>query len=278
MTIRSLDIGVQFSRHADALLKSAAEGKATHASGNIAESGKPLEDQFRLLFGEALPKTIGVFQGYFFDANMSLSNQIDVLFCEMAETLYLPPSAGLGQRYVPYSSVRAIVQVKNSFRDLDKALAQSADAISYWRAMKQADSDFSSTDAVAAEPISIVVIGLDGSEGEARKILKKAPIPLPAYVFLIEKGLLYGKDSSLRHVTDCKAAEFSQQGNGGPLSLFEMPPGSSSTSGRLLMWIFFAVLRHVKPKSLSHAFGVFVRKMENELSLQHSDMPAITSE
>lgn len=270
---RTLDIEAQFRRHATSLVNAAEDGKETHHTANIAESGGPLEATVMKLFAQALPSTFDTFSGYFFDTRLELSAQCDLLLCDESEILRLPPSDKLTQKYVPYNCVRVIGQIKNSFSGLKNALEQASVAISAWRSMRAAE-EFSSAEVVPQEPLAVVVIGLGGTEAELRAILEAGPKPRPAYVLLVESGLLYGPDSNLRHFTDLDEAVFRNQRNGVPLCLMESKGQPKNDAGRLLMWLFFALLAHASARRTS-AFDSLLKTAEREFPVTFGSLPAI---
>jgi hypothetical protein len=272
---KSLDIESQFSDHVKALLSAVDAGRRVHATANIAESGKPLEEHFRRLFSAALPPTISVSPGYFFNSTLDVSGQVDALFCDRSEMLQLPPAEGLDQRYVPYNCVRAMVQVKNGASCLHDAMRQIGDSIHSWREMRRRDGEFAPVSDDQSEPLALVIIGREGSESEVRKILAEAPGPQPAYVLLLEQGLLYGKDTVFRQVTDLEDANFSSQGNGGPLALLEANSDTGDIGGRLLMWVFFAVLYFLKPAGSGRAFQALIKRVELDLGVRYSKLAGI---
>jgi hypothetical protein len=267
---RKLDIEYQFRAHAQHLLSKVDAGKKVHSTANIAESGSPLEMSVRRLFAEALPESITVAPGYFFNGELSLSMQIDALFCDRSEMLYLPPTDELAQRYIPYNSVRAMAQVKNSAGNLKGALKQIASALSSWRAMRKGDSAIAPPSGELAEPLAVVIIGRGGSKSKVRKVLKASKQPLPAYVLLLEKGLLYGKDSTLRFVTDLKSVSFAAQGNDGPLTLLEVDGNAKAKAGKLLMWVFFALFFHLKSARAGLTFEALLKKVEMDFRVRYA--------
>ncbi|WP_325090324.1 DUF6602 domain-containing protein [Burkholderia contaminans] len=237
--VRMLDVHDQFATHAEALVKAAKVGAQIHVSGNIAESGGPLETAFRNLFGYALPSTFLTTAGYFFGHEFELSGQVDFLLCDETDVLKLPPQEGMVTGYVPYRSVKVMGQLKNSSRNLKEALDQTASALAIWKRM--ADRHPSTS---RKEPLALVVIGKGGTDRQVRKTLASFQGRFPAYILLVEKGLLYGpRKNSL--VFDDDAAFYTNQGNGGPLVLLEAATPPKNDSGRMLMWLFFAVLSHV---------------------------------
>lgn len=224
---------------------------------------------------ESLPHTFEVAPGYFFNSQLDLSGQVDALLCDRSRVLQLPPGDGLEQRYVPYHSVRAMFQIKNGAQGLKEAVEQSASAILAWRRMKQGDAELSSFDETPSEPISLVVIGCEGKDEDVREILRASRGPLPALVLLIEKGLLYGNDSPLRHVTDIGTATLFGQKNGASLSLLKPLGAADSVPGRLLMWVFFSVLSHINATDRSQTFKALTRKIDLDFPLAYSDEESI---
>jgi hypothetical protein len=169
-----------------------------------------------------------------------------------------------------------MVQVKNGAGGLQEALRQTADAIASWRAMSKADNEMAPSSGEPIEPLGIVIIGREGSESKAREILGQCPGPMPAYVLLAEQGLLYGKMSVFSRLTDMKNAAFAEQGNGGPLSLLEVDGTSRDVAGTLLMWVFFAVLFHLKAMRPDRTFDALIQKIQLDFPLRHSKLPDIT--
>nr|WP_295078335.1 DUF6602 domain-containing protein [uncultured Roseateles sp.] len=268
-----LAIDEQFKRHAANLVGAVSIGLDIHRAGNIAESGDPLEISFRRLFSQALPNTFETCTGFFFDSALQLSNQCDLLICDQTEILRLPPADGLAQKYVPYNCVRVMGQVKNSFSDLPTALKQSAKAISAWRGMEES-GDHQWADDVSYEPLAIIVIGKGGTEAEARKFIEAAPEPWPAYILLVEAGILYAPEDSIRFFAARNGLFYSGQGNDRPLVLVESPTQPKNDAGRLLMRLFFAILAHAGKDT--NAFKALVAKVEHDFPLGYADSPKPT--
>jgi len=238
--VRTLDVHDQFATHAGALVRAAQVGGKVHATGNIVESGGPLETTFRKLFAYALPSTFLTTAGYFFGHEFELSGQVDFLLCDETGVLKLPPEEGMVTGYVPYRSVKVMGQLKNSFNKLPDALEQTSSALALWKAM--ASRHPSST---RREPLALIVIGKGGTDKQVRNALSKFEGRFPAYILLVEKGLLYGPKTTYSMMFDDDAAFYANQGNGGPLALLEAATAPTNDKGRMLMWLFFAVLSHV---------------------------------
>lgn len=272
---RVLNVQAQFVKHAKALLEAVDDGKQTHASSNIGESGKPFENQLRQLFKDTLPNVFQVLPGFFFDCRMLLSNQVDVLICDQTELLKLPPNRDLEQSYILFNSVRVMLQLKNSAGCLSDALGQSAKAITAWRTMKINNTDFASSNGLLVEPLSIVVIGRGGDESSTRKVLQNFQGPLPAYLLLLEQGLFYGKESVLARVAEDQSAYFSGQQNGGPLALLELDGNQEHPEARMLMWLFFAVLHQLQSKTSTSAFEALIKRVQHDYPLRFSELDAI---
>lgn len=238
--VRKLDVHDQFSTHAKTMVKAAKEGAKIHATGNIAESGNPLETVFRNLFSYALPSTFLTTAGYFFGHEFELNGQIDFLLCDQTDVLKLPPQEGMVTGYVPYRSVKVMGQLKNSAANLVDALKQTAAALSMWRNMANRHPSSS-----RKEPLAFVVIGTGGTDKQVRNALASFGEHFPAYIFLVEQGLLYGPKTTATLVFEDDAAYYWNQSNGGPLALLESAVPPSNDQGRMFMWLFFAVLWHV---------------------------------
>lgn len=269
--VRSLDIHDQFKNHAQGLVNAANTGAKVHASGNIAESGGAFETTFRGLFSYALPSTFLTTAGYFFGHEFELSGQVDFLLCDETDVLRLPPQQGMLTGYVPYRSVKVMGQLKNSFGTLKDALEQTSSALTTWKEM--ADRHPSST---RTRPLAIVVIGKGGTDKQAKKIISNFKGILPAYILLVEKGLLYGRDRATTLVFDNDAVFYEDQGNGGPLVLLEAASPPKNDAGRMLMWLFFAVLSHVtKPEENTTLKRIVERaKLLNPIRYTASENPS----
>jgi hypothetical protein len=166
-----LDIVGQFCSYAEDLLGAVKKGKRTHGTGNIAESGDPFEIEFRKLFSDSLPASIAVWPGYFMDQQLNISNQQDILFCDLRETLQLPPSHEIAQRYVLLPSVHIFGQLKNTASStlLSSALQQNAKAIAQSREMRR---HFPNQQDLPQE-MSILVFGQGGSAEDVQIALGK---------------------------------------------------------------------------------------------------------
>jgi hypothetical protein len=159
-----------------------------------------------------------------------------------------------------------MVQIKNSASNLSGALKQAAAALDTWRRMRMNDRDFSSSGANPDEPMSVVVIGTGGDLASTQKALKKQAGPWPAYVLLVEQGLLLGPDSPLREVlqyeNDEATADFINFQNNVPLIQLR-GNGSADGSGRLLMWLYFAILARTQRESSTKAFNALTRSVSH---------------
>jgi hypothetical protein len=240
LSVRKLDVHAQFATHAESLVKAAKVGAEIHKTGNIAESGGPLEMAFRHLFSYALPSTFLTTAGYFFGHEFELSGQIDFLLCDETDVLKLPPQEGMVTGYVPYRSVKVIGQLKNSSTGLADALNQASSALSKWEEMAERHPS-----GTRKQPLVLIVIGTGGTDAQVRKALANFTGQFPAYILLLDKGLLYGPRKTHTVVFDSDEAFYSNQGNGGPLMLLEASTPPLNDKGRMLMWLFFAVLYHV---------------------------------
>ncbi|TLY49665.1 MAG: hypothetical protein E6K53_12950 [Gammaproteobacteria bacterium] len=279
MVDRYLDLETQFANHAVHLLQSVDGGRAAHGAGNIVEAGAPFEHSFRETLSTALPDTLKVVPGYFFNSGLALSKQVDTLVCDQGDMLQFAPARNLTQRYVPYSCVRVVLQLKNGASCLGEALEQSAASMTAWREQQRADSEFVPSGARTKEPLSLVLIGREGSDSQVRKALSEIQGPLPAYVLLLEQGLLYGKDPRLKGIFDeFPDVTFSTQGNDGPLNRMETK-GAVSASGRMLLWFFFAIITHLK-SSLpdDRAFKALKSKIERDCPLRYADEDLIVGQ
>lgn len=272
---RKLEIDAQFNSHAATLVAAAQAGLFVHHTSNISESGSPLEKGVLNLFSRSLPKTFEVFPGYFFDEELNLSNQCDLLICDHSEVLYLPPTDGLDQKYVPFQCVRVIGQIKNNFDKLESALDQCATSMAHWEKMVDKDTYADKSNA-PVEPLAIIIIGKGGNESEARKLLGAPRSHSPAYVLMVEAGLFYVPYDSIREVIKNNpsfAPDYfrAAQGNNLPFVLVKLDDKSQS-SGRLLMRLFFAIIQYVANTSV---FYDLIDKVEKSFPLKYDVSPKI---
>ena len=175
---------------------------------------------------------------------------------------------------MPYSCVRVIGQVKNSFAQLKEALEQCAISLDVWEKMADED-DHDWEDGVRYDPIAIIIIGKGGDDAHARKILASARSPRAAYVLLAEPGLLYVPENPLRKVlSHMKDKFYMSQLNNSPLCLIDS--GSEPMSrGRILLRLFFAVVQHAASKD-TKAFNKLMNSIEEKYPLKYSTLPAIS--
>lgn len=269
-----LDLPAQFSKHAHDLVEAANEGTKLHRAKNIRDSGQLLEDAFQQLFSYALPHNFLSASGYFFGNTFALSAETDFLLCDQSEVLRLPPAKGHKTHYVPFRSVKAMGQLKTSFSQFKNALEQNAQTLLAWRSM----TGLYTVEQGRREPLSIVVIAKGGTDKQARSAMAKLSKekPLPAYVLLVEEGLLYAPDKTSRFIRG-EEASYTSQGNDGPLSLLKVAGSTGKDPGPMLMWLFFGLLRYVVPEH-SEALLRLTDKAKWANSLVHAQLPEISNQ
>ncbi|MES2948171.1 MAG: DUF6602 domain-containing protein [Pseudomonadota bacterium] len=270
----SLNIVRQFEMHVNALLRSVDEGRDVHGAKNIAESGKPFEVALRQLFQGSLPTSMEACSGYFFDNDLMLSKQIDLLLCDASEVLRLPPAPGLDQKYVPFGCVQIMGHAKTGANYLHAALKESALGIKAWQDFAAAQS--AATGNYPLEPLSIVIVGRGGSKEKTRRTLARADRPRPAFVFLVEEGVLFAaKPTTLHERFDAEEALFHGIQNDLPLARVTAGGSSEESRARLLMWLFFAILHHSANRLVTNPFDSILKTMQRKFPVKFADEPAI---
>jgi hypothetical protein len=131
-----LNLPAQFDTKAKKMLIAVDQGRLAHKARNIKASGAPLEEAVRVLFSDSLPSNIKVASGYFYSASSRCSGEVDVLIYESEEAFRLDPSPQ-EQHYIPYTSVSAIGQIKNSARELSNAIKQVQESLKMWGEMRR---------------------------------------------------------------------------------------------------------------------------------------------
>lgn len=176
-----------FCGHSDALIKAANDCKKTHGTKNIRESGRPLEKAVQKLFNNSIPPAYIALSGYIFrNATFLLSNQIDFLLCDNAQTLRFPPSETLDESYVAQQSVRCFGQIKSSATPtlIKAALAQHTETFKFYN-----------TDNVP----SFIIFGL-GSKDKISSFLAGYTGPLPTVILCLEDGGIFTSDDPMDRI------------------------------------------------------------------------------
>jgi hypothetical protein len=252
---RQLDIVKHFVDHANNLLQAVDDGKLIHGTGNIAESGATFENTLRKIFTDSLPSSVAVWPGYFMDPELYVSNQQDLLFCNIRETLQLPPSKDMTQHYVLLSSVHVFGQMKTtaSPKLLLNALTQNALAIAQSREMRPRMLG----QRALPEEMSLLIFGRGGSIENVRKALQtlaarddNQPKVQPTYILLIEKGVIFAPTHTF--LGDMEP-DFKSYKNRNTLTACVPKGPASEAAGRALMWIFFAIAAKLNFEGLTDA-------------------------
>lgn len=241
------------------------KGRAKHEAGNIKDSGKALEDEFRAMLSESLPSTSKVATGYFYDAYSECSNEVDVLIYEAHEAFRLDPSKG-EQAYLPYTSVSIIGQIKHSSRELSGAIAQINTSMNTWFSMRQRVSKIFGTEPgpLQRKPLTFIVCG------ESRDCdLEKLESTLSAdkgryvdYILFLDRAEIVASASGLFDATD-QHINFCQYESRGALHLCSPKVTDEDPSGIALLWLYFALIDKLNSdKGENLRYSLFCRQIE----------------
>ncbi len=219
-------------------------GGALHASGNIKASGASLEDEIRKMLSESLPSTNKVATGYFYDASSKCSNEVDVLVYEAYEAFRLDPAPG-AQHYIPYTSVSIIGQVKNSSKDLSKAIEQVQNSVNTWREMRKDTLRTTGTNEgiEQLEPLTFIVCG-KSNDADMKKLgetLKSRGAPYVDYILFLDRGEIVAGYNDLFTDSD-QSINFLQYGSRNTLHLCKPVAETCEPIGVALLWLYFALV------------------------------------
>lgn len=261
-----IDLPRHFTNSANDLYRAVEKGRTIHASGNIKDSGAPLEAEIRNMLSESFPSTNNVASGYFYGASSQCSNQVDVLVYEEHEAFRLSPG-GIDQHYIPYTCVSIMGQVKNSSRDLSGAIDQVQTSIKAWHAMRrQMASTFGcSSGPVQFEPLTFIVCGESENSHMSKlgDLLREKGAPYVDYIIFIDRGEIVAGVYEMMDMND-SYINFFQYKNKNSLYLCRPDSNSEDAQGVALLWFYFALITKLNlDKGNNLRYGDFCRQIEN---------------
>lgn len=91
---------------AQRLIVALAEGRILHKTKNIADSGQPLEIEFRKFLDGRLPDPFFVHHGYLYDTESDCTPQIDVIISDKEQSTTTLQTEGGCYVYAVYIGIR----------------------------------------------------------------------------------------------------------------------------------------------------------------------------
>ncbi|GBQ31946.1 hypothetical protein HLH34_18780 [Gluconacetobacter azotocaptans] len=239
----SIDLPAIFDVAAEKMLLSIKEGRQSHATGNIRESGSELETEFRQFLSDRIPNLYGVKSGYLFDASMSCTPQIDAFITnnELTHALKVTSEDSV---YVPYTCAHMIFEIKNSSSGIKSYLDQIGNisrAIIGMR-KKYVEKYFEPGSNLYHKPLSFLFLG-DTENGKLRDIQEwySNNDIKPDYIILLDRSLIIAAQSqffTMDHLS------FYDYRSGDEYCIFE-PKSSICKKGHMLMWIYFCIISNL---------------------------------
>lgn len=243
-----IDIVALFQAEAFDLAAAVQKGRLLHRTRNIRESGGPLETALRTFFRTRLPAQFEVANGYAFDIASKCTPQIDVMILRASDRHQLMTSAE--SVYVPFTSVLATLEVKNSTSDVSGSLSQAA---AVQAAIDEMRVDLSKRAAKAripmgaslARPFSILFFGesADSRLQDFRDWYSRPTGPMPAYTVLLDRGIIIARQP-LHFKPDAGPVSFYDQREPGIPFLCVPEIADDSVQGRVLLWLYFSMVAH----------------------------------
>lgn len=239
--MRQFDLLREFDNIAAELIRAVDRGRVLHGTGNIANSGAPLEHLFRDVVGKRLPEPYRMRTGYLFDAGSSVTPQIDAMIidAEVSHEIFRQED---GAGYLPYVSAAAVFEIKNSGIGSQKSINQINKISGAIEGMRPTEAGTATDGRRPGTPLSMLVIGTSDHCDlvDLQKTLAKRANG-PDFIYFIEKGVLLARESEFfpgeRH--------FRERGNG-DWHIYGAPVGKTRRAGWMLLWICFLVLDHLK--------------------------------
>lgn len=239
--IPKLDLPLQFDIKAEEMLLAVKAGQRLHEAKNIKSSGLPFEQSLRGFLGESLPSTSKVASGYFYGASSQCSSECDILIYEERESFRLDP-ARQDQHYVPFTSLSAIGQLKNSANDLQKAIKQVQKSMKAFDEMYCYRRELHTKLPEQLIPLTFAICGSSADiENESLvEAIKATGEPQVDYILLLDKGLIITK---LNDTLGGPPSEVSfNLRNGSSVYLCKPAKDSRLNKGMALLWFYFALV------------------------------------
>jgi hypothetical protein len=245
----SIDIVSLFQAEALDLIGAINRGRLLHGTRNIRDSGAPLEKRLREFFQARLPFQFQVVQGYFFDIKSRCTPQIDLMVVNAADRHELMVSEE-GVSYLPFTSALAVMEVKNSARDVDGNLNQLAAIVD---SINEMQSDLHRRrpqgGTMLPEIISVLFFGesKDSKLEDFKGWYASHPHSVPTFTVLLDRGVIITKIGALNHFFEpdgVPSVDFYDHRNGRELFLCTPEIMDDKKMGRALLWLYFALVAH----------------------------------
>lgn len=242
--MKSINLLRQFEMRSRKMLLNVEEGKYIHSTGNINESGKPLENSLSEWLKKSFPSNFSVQSGYFYGIDSECSNEVDILIYDTNESFNLQVDSN-NKVYVPFSASSILGQVKNSVGCLQSAIQQSQKAINAWNEMNETvKSKQSSSDNIKNRPLSFVICGSNpdypSNEQKIIDTIINCGQPYVDLIFIIEKGVIISKvvESDMIDYPQLNLMEYV---NGRSLYFCTPLSNDSSQEGNALLWFYYTL-------------------------------------
>ncbi|MBB3348326.1 DUF6602 domain-containing protein [Sphingomonas sp. BK069] len=258
-----IDLVREFDNLAADLLRAVDRGRVLHETGNIANSGAPLEHLFRDLVGKRLPEPFRMRTGYLFDAEREVSPQIDAMIVD-ATTSHEIFRQEDGAGYLPYVSAVAVLEIKN-------AAGRCAGSIAQIRKIAASIKKMHTRSGVGIEererrtPLYILVLGTASTNLPELKRALASDEPSPDIIYLIEQGLMLARDDGIFEFSSGHRGF--RERMGGDWQIYGPPREHQSRAGWMLQWIYFALLSQIK--TFSGNTGIYAEFL-NSIERSHS--------
>ena len=259
-----IDIPREFNNLAEDLVRAVDRGRILHETNNIRDSGAPFEYLFRKIIGSRLPEPYRMRTGFLFDGQSNVTPQIDAVIVDTTTSHEIFTSEE-GAGYLPYASASIVFEIKNSLRKPEKSFEQIDAILSSLSKMRNAAKDHEQRPRI--DPLSLLVIG-DSNSMDIRKLqvtLESPSLKCPDFIYLVDVGLVLAREIKF---FDTNIRSFLERGNG-QWCIYGPPKGIEHSKGRTLLWIYFAVLAHVKAVTTTTQgiYAEFVQSIEHQYPL-----------
>jgi len=250
----NIDLVSIFQAEAEKLLNAVVRGKLLHKTGNIRESGAILEHEFREFLQTKVPSQFRVMQGYLFDVNSKCTPQIDAMIVNSMECHELMTSVD-GSGYLPFTSVLAVIEIKNTTYGIKKSLTQLAKITIEIENMKtEMKRAMSPKKPQLFEQISIMFFANSSNSkpSEFIEYYSNQTNRVPTYTVLLDRGIIIANQSLFYDLFDVKESEnlgfHDHQSAGEPCLYIPDNPENHNNdfkAGGVLLWLYFTLMAHL---------------------------------
>lgn len=243
-----LDMVGLFAAEALSLAEAVARGGLLHRTKNIRDSGALLERRLREIIGSRLPPQFQLQHGYGYDIESRCTPQIDGMLVSTFDNHAMAGAEG-GAVYAPFTSIRAILEIKSSVRNVANQLSQTQEIVTRIQKMQNELSQRKPGQFTFPELISVLFFATsDGSKlAEFQAWHRKNPSAGPTLTVFLDRGrILTGRHlihDFLLYDTP-QPISFDDHKNAGDWYLCAPEQDDQFRSGRVLLWLYFFLLNH----------------------------------